>query len=72
MEESSFETLETLLYAIASKIATHLHTMPEHQASGGSLDWRLKIGLEKPIAVPFADAPCVELSLNTSDIRPES
>lgn len=66
MEDSSYETLETLLYAIASKITAHLQKIQPEQAETG---WRLKISLEKPIAVPFADAPCVELSVDTKDIR---
>lgn len=66
MEESSFGTLESLLYAIASKITLHLQRNHPSQAESG---WRLRISLEKPIAVPFADAPCVELSIHTSEIR---
>lgn len=67
MEESSFGTLETLLHAIASSITIYLRREhPEHAPNG----WRLRISLVKPIAVPFADAPCVSLSTHTSEIQP--
>lgn len=67
MEDSSFGTLESLLYAIASKITSYLNTTHPEQASWSG--WRLKIGLEKPIAVPFAEAPCVELGIHTWDVQ---
>jgi hypothetical protein len=67
MENSSFGTLETLLHAIASSITVYMQT--EH-ADGARVGWGLRISLVKPIAVPFADAPCVSLSIHTSEIHP--
>lgn len=67
MEDSSFGTLETLLHAIASRITMYMRREHPEDAPDG---WRLRISLVKPIAVPFADAPCVSLSIHTSEIQP--
>lgn len=66
MGDSFFETLERLLVVIACKITEHLQSKHPGEAKRG---WKLKISLEKPVAVPFADAPCVELSTDTRDIQ---
>ncbi|KAK5990682.1 hypothetical protein PT974_08951 [Cladobotryum mycophilum] len=67
MSESSFETLEALAKDISIKIANLLHqSFRPHSREQPS--WGLRISLEKPIAVVFADAACVELSINTADI----
>ncbi|KAI5466082.1 hypothetical protein BGZ63DRAFT_348773 [Mariannaea sp. PMI_226] len=63
MMSSSFETLE----ALATYLASHI---TEHIASSGadspdSSGWHLQIGLEKPTAVPLADAACVEFRTST-------
>ncbi|KAK7414295.1 hypothetical protein QQX98_006812 [Neonectria punicea] len=66
MTKSSFETLEALATDLAFHIKTHLL-----RTSAGSPEtptWQLLIGLEKPTAVPFADAACVELRSSTDDV----
>lgn len=37
------------------------YNLPDHQEG-----WHLRIAIEKPIAVVFADAPCVEMRINTN------
>lgn len=65
MADSSFETLE----ALASKVCTNLNDyfVPRFQnaVKGG---FRFKVCLEKPIAVPLADAPCVEFNVDQEDL----
>ncbi|VUC34443.1 unnamed protein product [Clonostachys rosea] len=66
MSDSSLETLEALLDVIATQITIHLNTTyPSDSANG----WKLKISLDKPVAVPFADAPCVEIRIDTRNVR---
>lgn len=65
MRDSSYETLEALAETLVFNIANHLHT---YYAPPDEKGWRLKIGLEKPIAVPMADAPCVEMSVDSADL----
>lgn len=66
MTDSAFETIEALLADMAVHITTHLAKKYEAPADGAG--WHLKIAVEKPIAVVFADAPCVELRINTNDV----
>ncbi|KPM35253.1 hypothetical protein AK830_g11320 [Neonectria ditissima] len=66
MTKSSFETLEALATDLASHITTHLRSTAGD--SQGTPTWQLQIGLEKPTAVPFADAACVELRTSTDDV----
>ncbi|KAF7543507.1 hypothetical protein G7Z17_g10682 [Cylindrodendrum hubeiense] len=66
MTKSSYETLEALATDIASHMTTYLRSSPEDSAS--THNWHLQIGLEKPTAVPFADAACVELRTSTNDV----
>ncbi|KID90129.1 dihydroneopterin aldolase family protein [Metarhizium guizhouense ARSEF 977] len=68
MTDSSFETIEALLADMALRITTHLVRNHEPPADGEG--WQLGIAVEKPIAVVFADAPCVELRVNTNDVFP--
>ncbi|KAF5125515.1 hypothetical protein E5D57_010203 [Metarhizium anisopliae] len=68
MTDSSFETIEALLADMALRITTHLVRNHEPPADGEG--WQLGIAVEKPIAVVFADAPCVELRINTNDVVP--
>ncbi|KAM3499977.1 hypothetical protein MY11210_009564 [Beauveria gryllotalpidicola] len=66
MSESSYETLEALGTRLTVVIAAHLdrkHTPPRDGAG-----WNINISLEKPIAVPLADAACVEMSTNTVNV----
>lgn len=70
MSESSYETLEALVADLAVSIATHLAFKHKPPADGDG--WNLKISVEKPIAVVFADAPCVELRVNTNDVAMNS
>lgn len=63
LEESSFETLEAL--------ATHLGRiiLEWGQASSKTKSpptWNVHVALEKPIAVPFADAPIVEVRMGAA------
>lgn len=66
MAKSSFETLEALATDLATNLKTHLLTTPAD--SQDTPTWQLQIGLEKPTAVPFADAACVELRTSTDDV----
>ncbi|KAJ3495478.1 hypothetical protein NLG97_g3371 [Lecanicillium saksenae] len=66
MSDSSYETLEALGTHLTVAIAAHLrakHT-PPRDGSG----WEINISLEKPVAVPLADAACVEMSTNTANV----
>ncbi|POR31245.1 Uncharacterized protein TPAR_08555 [Tolypocladium paradoxum] len=66
MENSSFGTLEALAADLSETITLYLRVEREEPLDGtGS---QLKITVEKPLAVPFADAPCVELRTNTRDV----
>ncbi|KAK2593062.1 hypothetical protein QQS21_009228 [Conoideocrella luteorostrata] len=66
MSESSFETIEALVADLAIHMKAHL--AKNHKAPLDGHGWHLKIAVEKPIAVVFADAPCVELRINTNDV----
>ncbi|KAJ6790345.1 hypothetical protein PWT90_09004 [Aphanocladium album] len=66
MSDTSYETLEALGTHLTVAIAAHLrakHTTPR-DGSG----WEITISLEKPVAVPLADAACVEMSTNTANV----
>ncbi|RFU74067.1 hypothetical protein TARUN_8167 [Trichoderma arundinaceum] len=66
MSQSSFETLEALANTLAFRLASYLHS-----SQAGSMNrkgWPIKIALEKPIAVVLADAACVQLSVNSSEV----
>ncbi|KAG9257818.1 uncharacterized protein F5Z01DRAFT_303302 [Emericellopsis atlantica] len=65
MKDSSFETLE----ALAAKLSVELtQYLTKTYTTPGKEGWRLIIALEKPVAVPLADCPCVELSIDTADV----
>lgn len=68
MTDSSFETIEALLADMAVRITAHL--VRNHTPPADGEGWQLGIAVEKPIAVVFADAPCVELRINTNDVVP--
>ncbi|QUC17911.1 uncharacterized protein UV8b_02152 [Ustilaginoidea virens] len=68
MTDSAFETIEALVADLAAHITAHL--VGSYGRCKDEHGWHLRIGVEKPIAVVFADAPCVELSVNTNDVGP--
>ncbi|KAH7170950.1 hypothetical protein EDB81DRAFT_185224 [Dactylonectria macrodidyma] len=66
MTDSEFGTLEALAAKIVSHVTKHLNPGLGRLPSVDS--WYLQIGLEKPTAVPFADAACVELRTSTDSL----
>ncbi|KAL8304028.1 hypothetical protein RB597_004637 [Gaeumannomyces tritici] len=58
--ESAFETLEALGSHLARAIMADFRPLAT-QTYSGPLGWQVKISMEKPTAVPFADAPSVEI-----------
>ncbi|KAG6021868.1 hypothetical protein E4U41_002373 [Claviceps citrina] len=66
MTTSSFETIEALLGHLAVRIKSYL--VERHAAPDDGGGWHLRIAIEKPIAVVFADAPCVELEVGTNHV----
>ncbi|TQV97201.1 hypothetical protein V2A60_000174 [Cordyceps javanica] len=66
MSDSSYETLEALGTQMTVVIAAHLHR--KHTPPRDGAGWIINISLEKPIAVPLADAACVEMSTNTANV----
>ncbi|KAI0396638.1 Dihydroneopterin aldolase-domain-containing protein [Xylariaceae sp. FL0594] len=60
IDDSSFETLEALGTHIAKRILNEFRigNSPQPMRERG---WQVKVCLEKPIAVPFADCPSVEV-----------
>ncbi|KAM5355859.1 hypothetical protein ACJ41O_002505 [Fusarium nematophilum] len=66
MTKSSFETLEALAADLSAHIAKELRSRREELYGG-----MIRIGLEKPTAVPLAEAACVELTVKTEDVKTE-
>lgn len=68
MEKSSFETLEALGAHLTKTIMSDLKPNPEELYTGEE-GWQVKIAMEKPTAVPFADGPVIEVraSVGASD-----
>ncbi|KAI0103725.1 Dihydroneopterin aldolase-domain-containing protein [Nemania sp. FL0031] len=64
LELSSFETLEALGTHIANKILDEFRIgdSPQPMRERG---WQVRVCLEKPIAVPFAECPSVEVRVNS-------
>ncbi|KAI1390259.1 Dihydroneopterin aldolase-domain-containing protein [Hypoxylon trugodes] len=62
MEASSFETLEALASHVAKKILSdfRIGDDPKPMKERG---WQVRVCLEKPIAVPFAECPSVEVTM---------
>lgn len=60
MEESSFQTLEALATHVGQRIIKYFLIPRTSHSTGGPYE-RIKICLEKPTAVTFADAPAVEI-----------
>lgn len=65
MSESAFETLEALAAELTVRVAQHMHGTHTPVVEHG---WDVKVILEKPVAVPFAEAACVELKARTADV----
>lgn len=72
MEASSFETLEALGTHIATKILDDFRPAPSSSADTATdadgrtmreRGWQVRVCLEKPIAVPFAECPAVEVRM---------
>ncbi|KAM4059042.1 dihydroneopterin aldolase domain-containing protein [Hirsutella rhossiliensis] len=66
IEASSFGTLEALAAHLADTVSRYLRAEQQEPLDGSGS--HLTITVEKPIAVPFADAPSVELRTNTNDV----
>lgn len=66
LEASSFGTLEALAAHLAETVSRYLRAEQQEALDGSGS--HLTITVEKPIAVPFADAPSVELRTNTNDV----
>jgi dihydroneopterin aldolase len=63
METSAFETLEALGTNLADTILAWSNP-------GLGQGWQIRIRLEKPTAVPFADCPEVEIRVGPDAPRP--
>lgn len=59
MEKSSYETLEALGAALSSAVIQDLKPNPKELVSTDE-GWQIKLSMEKPTAVPFAECPVVE------------
>ncbi|KAM0498679.1 hypothetical protein ACHAP9_006156 [Verticillium nonalfalfae] len=66
MEESSFETLEALAATLAAQLFKHLTSSA--CSSAPEKCWQLKIGLEKPTAIPMAQASRVEYRVSCNEL----
>ncbi|OTA97939.1 hypothetical protein M434DRAFT_391548 [Hypoxylon sp. CO27-5] len=64
MEASSFETLEALASQLASKILSDFR-IGDNPAPMKERGWQVRVCLEKPIAVPFAECPAVEVTMGS-------
>lgn len=64
MNNSSFETLEALGTHIGNTILSEFRIgeSPQPMTERG---WQVRVCLEKPIAVPFADCPSVEVRVGS-------
>jgi hypothetical protein len=63
MESSSFETLEALAAHMGNKILFDFRIADQPQTTMADRGWQVRICLEKPIAVPLADCPSVEIRM---------
>ncbi|KAM0329798.1 hypothetical protein ACHAQA_003962 [Verticillium albo-atrum] len=66
MEESSFETLEALAATLAAQLSKHLTSSACNPSPEQC--WQLKIGLEKPTAIPLAQASRVEYRVGCNEL----
>lgn len=60
VEESSYETLESLAEDLAAKVVKYF-ILANETGSGALEPAGVRITIEKPSAVPFADAPVIEI-----------
>lgn len=64
MEKSSFETLEALGANISSTVIKNLKPNPKELVYTDE-GWQVKLSMEKPTAVPFAECPVVETRVSS-------
>ena len=57
--------MEELMLALAGYLHTECSGLEGRRADSS---WQLRVAIEKPIAVPMADAPCVEMRMLTSEV----
>lgn len=60
METSRFETLEALGAHLSRTLQLGFKPDPKDLVSGDE-GWQIKLSMEKPTAVPFAECPVVEM-----------
>lgn len=65
MEPTGFETLEALGAFLSNIILRDFKPNPQELYSGED-GWQIKVSMEKPTAVPFADCPVVEFRATRS------
>ena len=65
IEESSFQTLEALLSHLSRIIITYFIIPRFSQLPNTPLYPKIKVSFEKPTAVTFADAPVVEILVDS-------
>lgn len=64
LEKSSFETLEALGADISHTIIQNLKPNPKELVYTDE-GWQVKLSMEKPTAVPFAEGPVVETRISS-------
>lgn len=65
MEKAAYETLEALGAHLSTIIMRDFKPNPRELYSGEE-GWQVKLSMEKPTAVPFADCPVVEFRATRS------
>jgi len=60
LEKSSFETLEALGAHLTTTIVRDFKPKPDELYTGEE-GWQVKVSMQKPTAVPFADCPVIEV-----------
>lgn len=68
IEESAFETLESLAEELALRVIRY-YIILKQQALGGTTPAGVRIKIEKPSAVPRAEAPAVEIYRSVETMR---
>ena len=63
MDKSSFETLEALAAHVAGRILADFRIPGQTTTTMRDRGWQVGVRLEKPIAVPFAECPVVEVRM---------
>lgn len=70
MESSSFETLEALGSHLGREVLRRLRShIEENSYPPIPKDCQARIILEKPVAVPLADCPVVEVLVRDEDLK---